>query len=105
MNARVHPFPRRHDQPLTLQQFMGTLSLIEQTMDWLIKNNVSIVAFGCNRRGPTINVAAHPAAYMLAKGSAERLSYRQVGLLRHEVWAFVARGGVEIAWEEVVCAP
>lgn len=90
--------------PLTLQQFTDSLPLIEKTIDWLIKHNASVIAFGCNRHGATINIAAHPVAYMLAKGAAERLSYRQQGALRHEVWAFTARGGIVIAWEEVVCA-
>lgn len=89
--------------PLTLAQFVASLALIESTMEWLQRNHLCVLSFGCTRGGPTINVAAHPMAYALAKGQAERLGFRQEGALRHEIWAFTAKGGVEIAWEEVVC--
>lgn len=100
MSASIHRFSR---PPLTLAQFIASLALIESTMAWLQAHQLCIISFGCTRRGPTINVATHPMAYALAKGQAERLSFRQEGALRHEVWVFTARGGVEIAWEEVVC--
>lgn len=104
MTASIHHYhaPARK-APITLGQFMASLQLIEDTMAWLLANHLAIVSFGCTRRGPTINVAAHPAAYIIAKGQAWRRSFRQEGALRHEVWVFTAKGGVEIAWEEVTC--
>lgn len=103
MIATVHPFHLADKPPLTLPQFMASLALIESTMAWLLGRQIAILGFGCTRKGPLITVAAHPAVYMAAKGSAERRGYRQVGALRHELWAFSARGGVEVCWEEVVC--
>lgn len=102
MSAAIHRY-RPVREPLTLAQFIASLALIESTIAWLHAHQLCIISFGCTRRGPTVNVAAHPQAYALAKGQAERLRFRQEGALRHEVWVFTARGGVEIAWEEVVC--
>jgi len=103
VSATIHPYPARR-APLTLAQFMASLAVIEATMAWLLGKRIAILGFGCTRSGPVITVAAHPAVYMAAKGSAERRSYRQIGALRHELWTFSARGGVEICWEETVCA-
>lgn len=104
MSATIHPFRRAADRPpITLTQFMASLALIEATMAWLVSNNLCVIGFGCTRHGPLITIAAQPAAYKLAKGSAERRGYRQIGALRHETWSFSAQGGVEVCWEEVVC--
>lgn len=104
MSASIHHYraPARKT-PITLGQFIASLQLIEETMEWLLANQLAIVSFGCTRRGPTINIAAQPRAYLIARGQAWRRSFSQVGALRHEVWVFAAKGGVEIAWEEVVC--
>lgn len=101
MTATLHTLPPR--KLATVGEFIATLPLIESTMKWLDKNGLEVISFGCTPRGPTINVKAHPTAYMLARGSAWRRSYIQVGINRHETWAFRAREGIEIAWKEVVC--
>lgn len=103
MTATIHRYRSPDRAPLTVPQFLASLALIESTMTWLLGKQIAILGFGCTRQGPLITVAAHPAVYMAAKGSAERRSFRQVGALRHELWTFAARGGVEVCWEEVVC--
>lgn len=103
MSTQNQSIARFKRPPLTLEQFIASLGLIESTMAWLMARQISILGFGCTRLGPCITVAAHPAVYMAAKGTAERRSYQQVGALRHELWSFAARGGVDLLWEEVVC--
>lgn len=103
MTATIHRYRSPDRAPLTVPQFMASLALIESTMTWLLGRQIAVIGFGCTRRGPLITVAPHPAVYMAAKGTAERRSIRQVGALRHELWTFAARGGVEVCWEEVVC--
>ena len=101
MTAYIYPLPPR--KLATVGEFILALAQLESTMEWLDKNGLEVISFGCTPRGPTINVKAHPSAYMLARGSAWRRSYIQVGIHRHETWAFRAREGVEIAWKEIVC--
>lgn len=101
--SNVHPIKAAEQGPTTLVRFLASLSLIETTIAWLLSKHVSVIGFGCTRFGPVITVAAHPAAYVAAKGAAERRGYRQIGQLRYERWSFKARGDVEVTWEEVVC--
>lgn len=103
MSATIHQFAHRRGEPMTLSQFMASLGLIESTIDWLSRNHVSVIGFGCTRNGPVITVAPHPSVYIAGKGEAERIGYRQIGALRHELWSFKARGDVVVCWEEVVC--
>lgn len=101
MTATIYPLPPR--KLATVGEFIATLAILETTMDWLDKNGLEVISFGCTPRGPTINIKAHPVAYMLARGSAWRRNFNQVGAQRFETWAFRAREGIEIAWKEVVC--
>ncbi len=103
MTALIYPLPPR--KLATVGEFIATLAILETTMDWLDKNGLEVISFGCTPRGPTVNIKAHPVAYMLAHGSAWRQKFAQVGAQRIETWAFRAREGIEIAWEEVKCTP
>lgn len=99
--ATIHKLPR---PPITLAQFITSLERIETAISWLLGKQIAILGFRCTRRGPCITVAPHPAIWSAARGAAERRSYRQIGALRHELWAFTTREGVDVLWEEVVCA-
>lgn len=104
MTSLVIPIkrPTADRPPMTLKRLLESLSLLESTISWLGKHQVCVIGFGCRHR-PLVTVAAHPAVYMLAKGSAERIGIEQVGMLRHETWRFAAPGNVEVLWEEVTC--
>lgn len=101
MTATISPLPAR--KLATVGEFIATLSSLESTMAWLDKNGLEVISFGCTPRGPTINIKAHPVAYILARGSAWRRNFQQVGAQRIETWAFRGRDGIEIAWKEIVC--
>lgn len=105
MSASVHILPggrKSLQEPLTLQQMLAGVREIEHTANWLLTHQICVLGFRCSRLGLLITVAPHPRIYILAKGTAERCEFRQIGALRYERWEF-ARSTVRVTWEEVVC--